>query len=154
MFVFFHLKAPDMALYAWIGLVHFLHTKLTWSETPHKLSQHWVKLHIDWVNAEWDSTSAESMRNAPVLTKISSFTADSTDVKSHSALTQLTWSLAWCWVSWWEMRIHINWTTTEWEKVWICQRIQEYNQKTYSLAYIGLILARNQNKKPHASVYH
>jgi hypothetical protein len=48
-------------------------------------SQHEVWHHVNWVNAEWDSTSTESTQKTPTFTKF-----DSVDVESHSALTQLT----------------------------------------------------------------
>ncbi len=60
------------------------------SETPHWLSQHGVRLHINWVNAKW-----WNLRN------VGAFCIDSVDVESHSALTQLMWSLIPRWLSWW-----------------------------------------------------
>jgi hypothetical protein len=83
-----------------ICLISLLHTESTPSETPCQLSQCRVRLHVNWVNPEWDSTSTESTQKAPTFTKISSFRVDSVDVESHSALTQSTWSLTWRWLSW------------------------------------------------------
>ncbi len=80
-------------MYACFGIISLPHTESTRSKTPRQLSQHGVRLHVNWVNAEWDSTSTESTQKAPTFTKISSFRVDSVDVESHSALTQSTWSL-------------------------------------------------------------
>jgi hypothetical protein len=54
------------------------------------LSRRRVRLHVNWVNMQWDSTSTDSTQKAPTFTKIWSFHIDSVDVESHSALTQLT----------------------------------------------------------------
>ncbi len=75
-------------------------TQLTQSLIPRQLSQRQVRFHVDWVNAEWDSTSTESTRNDKIFVNVGVFCVDSVDVQSHSALTQLTWSLAPRWLSW------------------------------------------------------
>ncbi len=67
---------------------------------PRQLSQRQVRLHVDWVNAEWDSTSTESTRNDEIFVNVGAFWVDSVDVESHSGLTQLTWSLTLHWLSW------------------------------------------------------
>ncbi len=77
-------------VYACYGLIHLVHTELTQSQTLCQLSQHRMRLHVNWVNAEWDSTSTESTQNTPTFTKILSFRIDSVDVESHLALIQLT----------------------------------------------------------------
>ncbi len=84
------LKAPALVMYAWFGLINLPHTESTRSETRHQLSQHGVRLHVNWVKAEWDSTSTESTQKTPTFTKILSFRVDSVGVESHLALTQLT----------------------------------------------------------------
>jgi hypothetical protein len=68
----------------------------TWNETARQLSQCGVRLHVNWVNEEYCT---------PTFTKISSFRIDSVDVESHSALTQLTWSLTPRWLSWREVSL-------------------------------------------------
>ncbi len=69
----------------------FLHsalTQLTRSLIPCQLSQRQVRPHINWVNAEWDSTSTESTQNDKIFINIGVFCVDSVDVEFHSALTQ------------------------------------------------------------------
>ncbi len=63
-------------------------------------------LHVNWVNVEWDSTSTESTRNDKIFINVGVFCVDSVDMESHSALTQLTWSLILHWLSW--------------RRVWLC----------------------------------
>ncbi len=113
-------------------------TKSTQNETPCQLS------HI-----KWDSTSTESTQNTPKFTKILSLCIDSVDVESHSALTQLKCSLTWCWLSWWGMRLCINWVTAECLKIRKSWRILEQNrkiQKPYYLAYMCSISAKREQK--------
>jgi hypothetical protein len=81
------------------SLIYLLHTELMWSETPRQLSQCRVRIHVNWVNAEWDSTSTESTQKAPTFMKISSFHVDSVDMEFHSTLTQSMLSLTPCWLS-------------------------------------------------------
>ncbi len=69
---------------------------LTRSLIPRQLSQHQVRLHVNWINAEWDSTSTESMWNDEIFVNVGVFCVDSVDAESHSALTQLTKSLTSC----------------------------------------------------------
>ncbi len=75
-------------------------TELTKSESPHHLSWPRVRLNINWVSAEWDSMTLDSMRNALeffedfiILHWLSwpgfSLHVDSAGMESHSALTQL-----------------------------------------------------------------
>ncbi len=52
-----------MVMYACFGLIHLLHTESTRNETPRQLSQRGVRLHVNWVNAEWDSMSTESTQS-------------------------------------------------------------------------------------------
>jgi hypothetical protein len=84
------LESQELVMYACFGLIRLPHTESTRSETFRQLSQHWVRLHVKWVNVEWDSTSTESTQKAPTFTHISSFCVDSVDMVSHSPLTQLT----------------------------------------------------------------
>ncbi len=81
-------------------------TKLTRSLIPRQLSQRQLRLHFNWVKAEWDSTSTESTRNDKIFVNVGVFRVDSVDMKSHSALTQLTLSLIPRWLSW--------------QRVWLC----------------------------------
>jgi hypothetical protein len=69
-------------MYACFGLIHLPHTEFTWSQTLHQLSQCGVR-----------PMSSESTQKTLTFTKILSFRVDSVDVESHSALTQLMWSL-------------------------------------------------------------
>jgi hypothetical protein len=73
--------------------LHSVVTQLTRSLIPHQLSQCGVRLHVNWVNAEWDSMSTESMWNDKIFVNVCVFCVDSVGVESHSALTQLTESL-------------------------------------------------------------
>jgi hypothetical protein len=125
-------------MYACFGLIHLIHTDSTQSQTLRQLSQLGMRLHVNWVNAEWDSMSTESMQNKPTFTKILSFRVDSVDMESQSMLTQLMWSLTWLWLSWRGMRLCINWVTTECWKIWISWRIQEQNWKNSKALLFGL----------------
>jgi hypothetical protein len=105
-------------MYACFGLIHLVHTKSTQSQTLRQLSQCGMRLHVNWVNVEWDSTSTESTQNTPTFTKILTFRVDSVDVESHLALAQ-----------WRGMRLRVNWVTTECYKILMSRRIQEQNRK-------------------------
>ncbi len=72
---------------------HSAVTQLTQSLIPRQLSPRQVRLHINWVNAEWDSTSTESTRKDTIFVNVGFFCLDSVYVESHSTLTQLTESL-------------------------------------------------------------
>jgi hypothetical protein len=96
---------------SWIcGFIRiFLHsavTQLMQSLIPCQLSQRQVRLYVNWVNAEWDSTSTESTRNDKIFVNVGVFCVNSVDVESHSTLTQLTWSLTPCLLSW--------------RRIWLC----------------------------------
>ncbi len=118
---------PELVMYAWFGLTHL----------P-KPSRRGVRLSVDLVNAEWDSTSTESTQKTPTFTKILSFFVDSVDVGSHSALTQLIWSLNWRWRSWRGMRLRVNWVTTKCLKIRMSWRIQEQNRNNSEALLFGL----------------
>ncbi len=97
----------------------FLHsavTQLTRSLIPRKLSQRQVRLHINWVNAEWDSTSTESTRNDKIFVNVCVLCVDSVDMEAHSALTQLTWSLIPRWLSWQRIWLCVDSVWTRWIK--------------------------------------
>jgi hypothetical protein len=85
---------------------HSAVTQLTPSLIPRQLSQ--TRLHVDWVNAEWVSTSTESMGNDEIFVNVGAFCVNSVDVESHSALTQLTWSLTPRWLSWRGVSLHVD----------------------------------------------
>ncbi len=92
--------------------LHSVVTQLTRSLIPRKLSQHQVRLHVNWVNAERDSTSTESTRNDKIFVIVGVFCVDSVDVESHSTLTQLSWSLIPRWLSRWRVWLCVDsvWT--------------------------------------------
>jgi hypothetical protein len=83
---------------------------------PRQLSQCQVRLHVNWVIAEWDSTSTESMRNDNIFVIVSVFCVDSVDVESHTALTQLMWSLIPRWLSWRRVWLCVDSAWTRWIK--------------------------------------
>jgi hypothetical protein len=60
--------------------------------------------HVNWVNAEWWN-----------LRECWAFCVDSVDVESHSAGTQLTWSLTPRQLSQRQVRLHVNWVNAEWD---------------------------------------
>jgi hypothetical protein len=94
----------------------FLHsavTQLTRSLIPRKLWQRQVRLHVNWVNAEWDSTS---MRNDKIFVNVGVFFVDPVDVVSHSTLTHLMWSLIPRWLSWRRVWLCIDSVWTWWIK--------------------------------------
>ncbi len=134
-------------MYACFGLIHLPHTESTRSQTLRQLSQRGASLHINWVNTEWDSTSTESTQKTPTFTKILSFRVDSVDVESYSALTQLTWSLTWRWLSWRGMRLRVNWVTAKCLKNRINQRIQEQNRKNSKALLFGLYVFDKYKKR-------
>ncbi len=91
-------------------------TQLTQSLIPRQLSQCQVRLHINGVNTEWDSTSTESTWNDKIFVNVGVFCVDSVDLESHSALTQLTWSLNPRWLSWRRVWLRINSMWWRWIK--------------------------------------
>jgi hypothetical protein len=84
------LKAPELVIYACFGLIHLLYTESMWSETPHQLNQHKVRLNVNRVKAERDSTSTESFHVDSVDMESHSELNQYVDVESRMALTQLT----------------------------------------------------------------
>ncbi len=96
-----------------------------------------VRVHIDSINAQWDSTSAKSTVSLyEILKKVwickSSLNFrllydDPVDVESDSASTQM-WSLTPRWLSWRGVRLHGNRVTVKWSKVRTSRRIQEKNR--------------------------
>ncbi len=90
-------------------------TQLTQSLIPRQLSQRQVRFHVNWVNAERDSTSTESTRNDKIFVNVGIFCVVSVAVESHSVLTQLTWSLTLHWLSWRRVWFHVD---SVWER-WI-----------------------------------
>ncbi len=91
-------------------------TQLTRSLIPRQLSQRQVRFHVNWDKAEWDSTSTESTRNDKIFVNVGVFCVDSVDVESHSALIQLTWSLAPCWLSWRRVWLRVDSVWGRWIK--------------------------------------
>ncbi len=80
------------------------------------LSRRGVRLPVNWVNTEWDSTSTELTQKAPTFTKISSFRVDSVDVESHSTLTQVNMESNPALTQLMGMRLDVNWVTAECKK--------------------------------------
>ncbi len=91
-------------MYASFGLIRLLHTESTWSEKPLQLSQCGVRLPVNWVNAERDTTSIESMQKAPTFIKISSFCS-----------TQLMSSLTARWLRQCEVSLGVDSVDGEWD---------------------------------------
>ncbi len=78
---------------------HSLSTESMPSETPCQLSQHRVKLCINWVNAElWNLHKCWCLLGQLSWSRVS-LRIDSVDMESHSALTQLAGSLTPHWLS-------------------------------------------------------
>jgi hypothetical protein len=65
-------------------------TESTRSETSHQLSQHGVRLHVNWVNAEGTIIYEDFIILRWLSWRGVSLRVDSVDVESHLALTQLT----------------------------------------------------------------
>ncbi len=59
-----------------------------------------VRFHVNWVNAEWDSTSTESMQSETPRQLSQCRRHQHLRRFYHSVLTQLTWSLTLHWLSW------------------------------------------------------
>ncbi len=95
---------------------HSAVTQLMRNLIPRQLSQRQVRLHVNWVNAEWDSPSTESTWNDKIFINVSVFCADSVDAESHSAMTQLTWSLIPRWLSQWRVWLCVDSVWTRWIK--------------------------------------
>ncbi len=87
---------------------HSPSTESTPSETPCRLSQRRVRLHVNWVNAEWW-------------------------MLVPSALTQLTWSLIPRWLSWRGVSLRVNSVDGESHSAWTqCAEEKLYqNRHTY-----------------------
>jgi hypothetical protein len=95
---------------------HSAVTQLTRSLIPRQLSLCGMRLHVNLVNVEWDSTSTEPTRSEKIFVNVGVFCVDSVDMESHSALTQLTWSLISRWLSWWRVWLCIDSVWTRWIK--------------------------------------
>ncbi len=128
-------------MYYSFGLIHLPHTESesTQSETPCQLSQRGMRLHVNWVNAEWESMSKESTQKAPTFTKISSYRIDSVDVVSHLASIQLTGNETPCQLSHCRML-----------KIWIIWWIQEQNKTPKRFIIWPLLF--DQCKKPEQKI--
>ncbi len=116
-------------MYACFCLIRLPHTELTRNQTLCQLSQCGVRLHVNRVNAEWDSTSTESTRRHQHLRRF-----------YHSALTQLMWGLTLRWLSWRGVSFGVDSVDEEWDsasteaptnvsKNWISQQNQKQNKK-------------------------
>jgi hypothetical protein len=95
---------------------HSTVTHLTGSIIPRKLSQRQVRLHVNWINTESDSTSTESSLNNEIFVNVGVFSIKSVDMESRFALTQLTWSLTPHWISWQRVWLRIDLVWGRWIK--------------------------------------
>jgi hypothetical protein len=146
------------------GLVHLLHSESTWIETPcHpsqcwvrlrgfcQLSQEWVRLHVDWANMEWDSMSIGSTWNSPICIKIAPFPFDSVDMWSRSMLAQSKWSPIQRRLTWWRMKLCVNWITPKRFKKNFLHVIElknkvKNNPKALFLSLYRFCMCKKQNK--------
>ncbi len=147
-------------MYACFGLIHLPHTELTRSQTLHQLSQCQVRLHINWVNAEWDSTSTEPTQSKTPRQLSQHRRHQHLRRFYHSVLTQLTWSLTLRWLSCREVSLGVDSVDEDWDSastvsppnVKKFEYVGEFKnriekiQKPYYLAYMCLISAKNENK--------
>ncbi len=114
-----------------------------------------------WVDVVSDSLSTESTRNVTPH-QLSQRTRHQHLWRFyHSGLTQLTWSLTPRWLSWRGVLLGIDSVNEEWDsastesplnvkkflKIGKFKNKIEKIQKPYSLAYMCLIIAKNENKK-------
>ncbi len=82
---------------------------LSWCRVSFRqLSQRQVRLHVNWVSIELDSTSTESTQNDEIFVSVGAFCIDSVDMESHSELTQLTCSLTPRWLSWQGVSLRVD----------------------------------------------
>jgi hypothetical protein len=77
-------------MYACFDLIHISHTESTWSETFRQLSQRWMRLRVNWVNAEGTNIYEDLIILRWLSWRGGSLHVDSIDVESHLALTLLT----------------------------------------------------------------
>jgi hypothetical protein len=77
-------------MYVCFGLIHLPHTESMRSQTLRQLSQHGVRLHVNWVNAEDANIYEDFIIPRWLSWCVVSLCVDSVDVESHLALTQLT----------------------------------------------------------------
>ncbi len=140
-------------MYACFGLIPLPHTVLTYSETPCQLSQRVVKLHVNRVDTEWDSTPTESTQKAPWRFH-------------HSALTQLLWSLNPLWLSQRGVSLCVDSVEGEWDfsSTESLPNVKILNKSANSITKLktrkSLIIwptyvwsvQKKLNKKSHASV--
>jgi hypothetical protein len=138
-------EVPELVMSACFGLIHLPHTEPMRSETPRQLSHCQLSQPaVNWVNAEWESMSTESMQKEPTFTKIPSFRVDSVDVESDLALTQLMGNETPCQLSH-RRRLKIS----------ISRQIQEQNPKHSNAFLFGLYVfdqCKNPEQKSHARV--
>ncbi len=79
------------------------------------LSRCGVRLSINWVNTEWDSMSTESTRSETSCQLSQRRRLQHLRRFYHSTLTQLTWSLTLCWLSWRRVSLSVESVDEEWD---------------------------------------
>jgi hypothetical protein len=146
--------APEMVMYACMGLVHLKHTGLThrWdsvsngsilSEILCRLRQQALRPHVNW-NVECAN-----------IYKDSSFHVDSVDVGSHSTLKQSTWNHIRCWLSWQGMRLKVHWVIAVWKFFLNMSENSKLNSKILKRLILWPLKVwseqKNRMKKSHES---
>jgi hypothetical protein len=151
-------------MYACFGLIHLPYTESMRSETPRQLSQDRVRLHVNWVNAEWDSTSTESTQRAHLQrfhVNLVNIEWDSTSNESMQRAPTFTKISIPCWLSWRGVSLRVDTVDMESHlaltqltgnetprqlshrqmlKIWISRRIQERNWKHSKALLFGLYM--------------
>ncbi len=108
------------------------------SETSSQLSQHGVRFHVNWVNAEDNNIYEDFIILRWLSWHWLSLRVDSVDVESHLALTQLTRDETRCQLSHHRM-LEIQISKFKYKI--------KNTEKPYNLAYICLISTKKRNKK-------
>jgi hypothetical protein len=75
-----------------------------------------VRLSVNWVNTEWDSTSTESTRSETPCQLSQHRRHQHIRRFYHSVFTQLMWSLTPCWLSWWRVWLRVDLVWERWIK--------------------------------------
>jgi hypothetical protein len=127
------------------------------------LSRRGVRLSVNWVNVEWDSTSTESTWSQTPRQLSQRRRHQHLQRFYHTALTQLTWSLTLRWLSWHRVSHRVDSVDEKWDSASTESPLnvknlnKSANSRTKSKTFKSLIIwcsisAKNENKKSHASV--
>jgi hypothetical protein len=139
-----------MVMYVYVGSVHLPYSEPTSSETTIQLSQCWVRLHVDWVDAVWDQVNwvntecAGNYKDFIILHWLGWCR-----VSLRVDLTKLTWSI---------VSIDREWGSTSTEsppnnknlKRSVISRIKQIKTRkpfSFGLQYISLICVKNYVKE-------